>query len=191
MARQAQHLNALVLAAAELFRKQGYAATGTAEILARSGAPRGSLYHYFPGGKEEIAAAAVKIAGKVLTTTINQIMAETGSTAEFVEKYAAKLCFWMEKSDYRDGNPITTIILETLPQSGIISAEANKAYGIWCDHIAALLARDGWPEARRRATAELILSALDGALVGTRIQKTSDIIVNVGRELALFLRAGL
>jgi len=188
MARVAKHENALVLAAAELFRKQGYAATGTAEILKRSGAPRGSLYHYFPGGKEEMAAAAIVAAGKVLSHTIGEIASNVNSTAEFIEKYAQKLAGWMEKSDYRDGNPVTTVVLETVPQSELITAEAEKAYEIWRDRIAELLAKDGWPDNRRAATAELILASLDGALIGTRIKCDKSVIINIASELARYLR---
>lgn len=189
MARAAKHENALVQAAAELFRKQGYAATGTAEILERSGAPRGSLYHYFPGGKEEMGAAAVVAAGKVLSSTITEIAAEVETTADFLEQYAIRLASWMEKSDFTDGNPVTTVVLETVPKSDRITKEAEKAYAIWADHIAALLARDNWPEDRRAATAEMILAALDGALIGTRIKRDKSVIMNTAGELAQFLRS--
>ncbi|MBL4790020.1 MAG: TetR/AcrR family transcriptional regulator [Kordiimonadaceae bacterium] len=187
MARKAKHENALVLAAATLFRKQGYAATGTAEILSLSGAPRGSLYHYFPGGKEEIAAAAVVAAGKTLSITFNKVIAETDSAAEFVLAYGDMLAGWMKQSDFRDGNPITTIILETVPQSEKITLEAERTLRICCDHIAALLTRENWQEDRIAATAELILSAFDGALVVARVKQNADPILNTAKELALFL----
>ena len=58
MARKAKHRQAIVDAAVALFRKQGYAATGLNEIVEASGAPKGSLYYYFPKGKASIAVAA-------------------------------------------------------------------------------------------------------------------------------------
>jgi len=191
VARLAKHENALTLAAAELFRKQGYAATGTAEILKRSGAPRGSLYHYFPDGKEEVAAAAIVLASKTLTQSIKEIMAGVGSTAEFLVAYAEKLGGWLEKSGYRDGNPITTVVLETVPASARITAEAEKSYDIWVSKIAEKLHADGWPKARQTATAELILAALDGALIGARIKRDKQVITNTAAELAAMLKAGV
>lgn len=188
MARAAKHEDALVLAATELFRKQGYAATGTAEILSRSGAPRGSLYHYFPGGKEAIAAAAIVSAAKVLSSTIADLAEKVTTTSEFVLQYAQLLSGWMEKSGFRDGNPVTTVVLETVPQSDLITQEAEKSYQIWVDRIAALLARDGWPQDRQESTAQLILSAFDGALIGTRIKRDKSILENTARELAFFLQ---
>jgi TetR/AcrR family transcriptional repressor of lmrAB and yxaGH operons len=187
VARLAKHENALVTAAAELFRKQGYAATGTAEILKRSNAPRGSLYHYFPEGKEQVAAAAIAMASKMLTRTIKEIASEVTTTADFITAYAEKLGGWLEKSDYRDGNPITTVVLENVPNSTLITAEAEKSYDIWCLKIGEQLALDGWPEERRQATAALILSALDGALVGARIKRDKQVIIDVAGELAFLI----
>ena len=57
---------AFVEATGELLRRQGYAATGLNEIVARSGAPRGSLYFHFPGGKQELALAAMERTGEQL-----------------------------------------------------------------------------------------------------------------------------
>jgi len=191
MARTAKHKDTLVQAAVELFRKQGYAATGTAEILKRSGAPRGSLYHYFPGGKEDIGAAAVMAASKGLSRTIREIAAEVKTTADFIEIYAAKLAGWMETSGYRDGNPLTTIILETVPQSTQITLEAEKSYEIWCGLFADMLQADGWPAQQCRPTAQMILAALDGALVNTRIKRDSAVIKSVASELAHYLRTAV
>ena len=66
MAATALHKESLIRTAMRLFRRQGYASTGLNQILAESGAPKGSLYHYFPGGKEELAVAAVTLAGSMV-----------------------------------------------------------------------------------------------------------------------------
>lgn len=189
MAKRAQHQDTLIKAAADLFRKQGYAATGTNAILERSGAPRGSLYYYFPEGKEAIGAAAVEAAGKMLSNTIKELAAKTSSTAEFLQTYAEMLGDWMEKSDFRDGNPITTITLETVPQSELITPEVRKSLDIWRGLISETLERDGWPKERQQATANLILAALDGALVTARIEESKEPILSVAQEIALMLNA--
>jgi len=66
MANAQKHKENLVRTAMRLFRKQGYASTGLQQILADSGAPKGSLYHYFPGGKESLGEAAVAMAGRLI-----------------------------------------------------------------------------------------------------------------------------
>lgn len=188
MAKRAQHQAALVKAAAELFRKNGYAATGTNAILERSGAPRGSLYYYFPEGKEAIAAAAMVVAGKTLSITIKKIAASTNSTAEFVTTYAEMLGNWMENSDYQDGNPVTTVALETIPQSEMITLEVQKSHAIWSSLICQMLERDKWPEKRQKATATFILAALDGALVTARVMQSKKPLADVAQELTHMLK---
>ena len=67
--------DAFVSSTAKLLRRQGYAATGLNEIVARSGAPRGSLYFHFPGGKQELALAAMEHSGEQLRGAIAAVMA--------------------------------------------------------------------------------------------------------------------
>lgn len=188
MAKPQKHRDALVEAAAELFCRQGFAATGTNAILEKSGAPRGSLYHYFPEGKEQIGAAAVEAAGKTLTNAIKKIGEELPTAADFVVEYATLLSEWMERSGYRNGNPISTIVLETVPQSEKITPVAHRTHEIWIEHVCELLAREGWPENRRRATSRLILSAFEGALVAARASRSSEPLQSVASEMAIFLK---
>jgi TetR/AcrR family transcriptional repressor of lmrAB and yxaGH operons len=65
-----KHRGPIVDAAVRLFRRQGYAGTGLNDIVDTSGAPKGSLYHYFPDGKASIAVAAVEEAGQRVVRTI-------------------------------------------------------------------------------------------------------------------------
>src|ERR1700759_4433398 len=101
----------MVESAVWLFRRQGYAATGLAEILAASGAPKGSLYHYFPGGKAEIGAAAVRRAGERVTATLTHLASSSSGAGELLARYLVLLAGWMRMSGFRDGCPITTTLL--------------------------------------------------------------------------------
>lgn len=184
---RAKHEKALVQAAAVLFRKQGYAATGTAEILKRSGAPRGSLYHYFPDGKEGIGAAALEAASKVASRTFRTLAAETKDPADFVRAYAALLAGWMEKSDYTDGCPVATTVLETVPQSTIITPVAQASFAHWQRTVRDMLLSHGWPGGRARSTATLILSSFEGALIMARVERSSRPILDTADELAELL----
>ncbi len=189
LAKPQKHRDALVEAAAELFCRQGFAATGTKAILEKSGAPRGSLYHYFPEGKEAIGAAAVEAAGKTLTNAIKKLGDELPCAADFVIEYATMLAEWMERSDYTNGNPISTIVLETVPQSAMITPVAHRTHEIWVEHVCEMLAKENWPEDRRRATSQLILSAFEGALVAARASHSSEPLHSIASEMAIFLRS--
>ncbi|NVJ71258.1 MAG: TetR/AcrR family transcriptional regulator [Alphaproteobacteria bacterium] len=182
-----KHEAALIHAAAVLFRKQGYAATGTAEILKRSGAPRGSLYYYFPEGKEAIGAAALEAASKTATRTFRDLRATSSSPAAFVKRYAVMLSGWMEASDFRDGCPAATTILETVPQSEIITPVAQTSFKAWHSALEAMLEDHGWPQGRIHATATLILSAFEGALITARVERNGRAIRDVADELAVLL----
>lgn len=187
MSRPAKHEQALILAAAVLFRKQGYAATGMAEILKRSGAPKGSLYHYFPEGKEAIGAAALEAASKVATRTIRELAADVDSPAEFVEAYAELLSGWMEKSGFTDGCPVATTVLETVPKSEIITPVAEQSFKAWISTIRDMLLSHGWPGGRAHRTATLILSAFEGSLIVARVERSPRAVLDCGEELAALL----
>ena len=107
-----RHRQPIVNAAVTLFRQQGYAGTGLNDIVDSSGAPKGSLYHYFPAGKASIAVAAVEEAGRRVAETLTRLAAETRSTADLLRAHARLLSGWMRQSGFRDGCPMTTVLLE-------------------------------------------------------------------------------
>lgn len=185
---RSKHETALIQSAAVLFRKQGYAATGTAEILKRSGAPRGSLYYYFPEGKEAIGAAALEAASKVATRTFRTLAANSQNPSDFVERYAAMLTDWMEKSDFTDGCPVATTVLETVPQSDIISPVAKESFHHWRTAIVDMLLSHDWPIGRVHSTAALILSSFEGALIMARVERSPAPIRACANELSILLK---
>src|SRR5689334_21281371 len=101
MANRAVHEPELVRTAMRLFRRQGYAATGLQQILAESGAPRGSLYHYFPDGKESIGAAAVELAGELVAETLRGLAARHRQPGAFIAAYCRLYAKWMAESGFR------------------------------------------------------------------------------------------
>ncbi len=183
LAQARKHRNALIWAAAKLLRRQGYAATGLAEILSESGAPRGSLYYYFPGGKEEIAAAAVEAAGGLVDKTLEQLSAETADFSTFLDRYAEMLAGWMAASKFRDGCPIATTLLETVPMSDLIGSAGQTVFGRWRSIIAEVLRRDGWPAADAQPFADHVMATLEGALLMARLQQDTAPIENAAAQL--------
>ena len=171
MAQPRKHKAALIAAAAKLFRRHGYAATGLSEILQESGAPRGSLYYYFPGGKEEIAAAAVDAAGQMVSTTLDRLADDSASADEFFDKYTDMLAGWMAASKFKDGCPIATTILETVPQSDLINGVAQQVFGQWRSIIAGVLRRDGLSMEQAQPLADYVMATVEGALLMARVQQ--------------------
>ena len=167
-----------------LFRKQGYAATGINEILAVSAVPKGSLYHYFPGGKAEIGVEALRLAAAKVTSTLEALAAEGLGPAEIITRYFALLGLWMRESDYRDGSPITTTVLEMAPQDEPIRAAAAEAYSAWAGVLEITAIARGMDPARAGRLARLSVATLEGALVQCRVARDAAPLLEAAAELA-------
>jgi len=188
MSTPPRHRGAIVRAAATLFRRNGFAATGINEIAEVSGAPKGSLYHYFPGGKDQIAEAAVRFAGAGVVATLEKLEKEHDSAASMIRAYCKLLAGWMAKSGFRDGCPIATTLLESAPQSVDMAAAGREAFAGWCAVIARALLRDGFGKAEARRLSTLTVSAIEGALILARVEASAQPIEDVAKSLAAALQ---
>ncbi len=179
-----RHRSALVRAAAHLFRRQGYGATGLAEILAASGAPKGSLYHYFPRGKVQIGAEVVEYAAARVTATLTELAETEPSPGAVLRRYARMVVGWLEESGFRDGSPITTTLLELAPQQPEVTAAGRAAFTTWSGVLEQGLTAAGVPTADAARLATLALAALDGALVQARVRRDGSPVVDVLDQVA-------
>lgn len=166
-----------------LFRQQGYSATGLNELVSEAGAPKGSIYHYFPEGKTSIAVAAVEEAGRRVAETVSEIAARTGSTRELLIEHARMLGGWMAKSGFRDGCPITTVILELAPQERRIAEAGRRAYAARQSVLEAQLIKDGFNRTKAADLAVLCMSALQGSLIQARVETSRKPIDVTARQL--------
>jgi TetR/AcrR family transcriptional repressor of lmrAB and yxaGH operons len=177
-----------VRAAATLFRRNGFAATGINEIAEVSGAPKGSLYHYFPDGKDQIAEAAVRFAGAGVVATLEKLEKEHSSASAMIGAYCKLLAGWMAKSGFRDGCPIATTLLESAPQSTGMAAAGREAFAGWRAVIARALVRDGVGKAEARRLATMTVSAIEGALILARVEGSAGPIDDIAKALAGMLQ---
>jgi TetR/AcrR family transcriptional regulator, lmrAB and yxaGH operons repressor len=178
---------AFVSSTAKLLRRQGYAATGLNEIVARSGAPRGSLYFHFPGGKQELALAAMEQSGEQLRGAIAAVMASPGGAARTVGGLIDALAAGLEASGYRDGCPIATVTLEAAAGSEPVRLTAERVFSSWLSELESALVAEGTdPEAARRR-AMLVLAAAEGGLLLARAQRDTAPLLAVREELQALL----
>jgi TetR/AcrR family transcriptional regulator, lmrAB and yxaGH operons repressor len=175
--------DAFIDATGRLLRRQGYAGTGLNEIVARSGAPKGSLYFHFPGGKEELAVAAMERAGEQLREAIAAILSAGDELGEALGGLVDALAAGLERSGYRDGCPIATVALETAAESDGMRVTAAAAFDSWLAPLEERLRHGGLaaPAARRRAL--LVLSAIEGALILARATRDLAPLEAVREEL--------
>src|SRR5690349_10406926 len=94
----AKHRQSIINTCVTLFRRGGYSASGLNDIVEASGAPKGSLYYYFPQGKASIAAAAVEEAGQRVARTLEKLAVETRTTGDLLRAHARLLAGWMRQS---------------------------------------------------------------------------------------------
>ncbi|MDM0071214.1 TetR/AcrR family transcriptional regulator [Variovorax sp. J31P207] len=191
MAQAPRHRKAIVETAARLFRQQGFAATGLNQIVEESAAPKGSIYHYFPEGKEAIGAAAVAWAGERVVHTLAGLANESDGPGELLRRYAALLGGWMADSDFRDGCPIATTLLETAPRSGAIRDAGAVALAAWARVFSDALQARGAEPLRAARLAALAVASIEGALLQARVAESRQPLVDAAEELALAFEAAI
>jgi TetR/AcrR family transcriptional repressor of lmrAB and yxaGH operons len=159
-------------AAVKLFRQQGYHGTALHDILAAGGAPRGSLYFHFPGGKEEIGAGALLLAGEAVRQAIVQAAEKSDNAESFLVRIVRAMASDLERSDYREGCPIATTALETAAQSEVLGAATRTAFQKWELEIKRGLFRFGLTSGDADLVATMVLSQLEGALLLARTYRS-------------------
>jgi len=188
MSRRPKHRDAIVASALVLFRRQGYAATGLNDIVKLSGAPKGSLYHYFPDGKLSIAEAAVRQGAANAAATLTALAKNGTSPSKLVRGYAKLLAKWMAKSNFHDGSPISAVLQEAAPGDKKISVAGIEAFASWRAPIITQLTASGVGAARAERLATLVIAALEGSLVQARVEQSANPIKAVAQELEELLK---
>lgn len=180
----------MVRGTAQLLRERGYSGTGFREVIERTGAPRGSIYHHFPGGKAQLAGEAVDYVGGIARRVIEDSLAEgdpVGALRAFVELWRADF----ERSGNRAGCPIVAVAVESQDESPELLDAADRAFGAWEDAFAAALQRAGAARSRAARLAALVVSAVEGAIVLSRAKRDPKPLLDVARELELALNDAL
>ncbi|TQM81384.1 TetR family transcriptional regulator [Saccharothrix saharensis] len=179
MPRRTDTRQRVVRTAADLFRAQGYHATGINQVLAEGGAPKGSLYFHFPGGKEQLAVEAVTLAGNELCDALAAVLDSEPDSAKALAQALELLGRDLLASDFRSGCPVATVALDAASDSEPIRAACADVYARWQRLIAA---RTGDED-----VATVVLAAIEGALLLARTRRSLDPLHAVGARLSAFL----
>lgn len=191
MSAVARHREAIVQTASRLFRQQGYAATGLNQIVAESGAPKGSIYHYFPQGKQAIAVEAVGWAGERVAATLHSLAAEEADAGHILRRYAQLLAGWMAESGFTDGCPIATTVLETVPGVEPVRRAAAAALSSWSRVFAVALQAHGVAQAKADRLATTAVAVIEGALIQARVAVDAQPLQDAAEEMACLFDAAV
>src|SRR5436305_6580592 len=127
----------IIETSAELFRRQGYSATGVKQIVTAAKAPFGSLYHFFPGGKEELGAAAVRTSGAIYAQLIPAVFDPAPDILTGVRQFFELAGVHLRETDYEDACPIATVALEVSSTSETMRAACAEVFESWIEAGAA------------------------------------------------------
>jgi AcrR family transcriptional regulator len=179
----------MVVSAALLIRERGAHATAISDVLEHSGAPRGSAYHYFPGGRTQLLCEAVDFAGEHVAGIITEAAGSLELLDTLIEKYRQQLL----DSDFRAGCPVVAVAVEagferdgarerTAPANSV-TERAAAAFDRWTDLIAQRFITDGLPADRATELAVLATSAIEGAILLARVRRDLTPLDVVHRQL--------
>jgi len=179
----------MVYTAAQLIRREGVGATGMREVAARAKAPRGSLQHYFPGGKQQLVNEAVAWAGDWAGGRVAGFVAALPEPSPS-GLFAAMVRQWTDEyleSGFAGGCPVAAAVVDCAGSSGSTRDAAAEAFAAWTGPVARALVAMGVPQDRAGSLAALMVSALEGAILLARSEQDTRALTVVARELAPLL----
>ena len=184
----------MVLSAAELLREYGASATSIDRVLAHSGAPRGSVYHHFPGGRAQLIDEAVTLAGDFVAGLIDAAMETAMETDDPVQAVDAFVALWrgrLVESDFRAGCPVVAVAVETNDDAPQLARSAAAAFARWQEALAALFLRHGLAEERSRRLAAFVIAAVEGAVIMCRAARSTAPLEATATEIHDLLTSAL
>jgi AcrR family transcriptional regulator len=174
----------MVVSAALLIRERGAHATAISDVLAHSGAPRGSAYHYFPGGRTQLLCEAVDYAGQHVGAIIAEAQSGLGLLDTLIDKYRSQLL----DSDFRAGCPVVAVSVESGSEDDRermdpVTERAAAVFDRWTDLLAQRFIADGVAAGEATELAVFATSAIEGAIVLARVRRDVTPLDAVHRQL--------
>jgi TetR/AcrR family transcriptional regulator, lmrAB and yxaGH operons repressor len=181
----------ILRAAAELFRRQGYAATGIKSILEASHTPYGSLYHFFPGGKQEVAVAVIEAQGATYRELVESSFPPDADVVEATIEFFSGGADLVEQTDFADACPIATLALEVASTDEPMRRAAAAAFESWLSVLTARFVAAGIAGDRAYELAVEMFCLIEGAFLLARTTRSGDPLRTAGAAAADSIRQSL
>lgn len=179
----------IVTATAELFRRQGYRGTGLKDITRAAGATTGSVYHFFPGGKAELARAVVVETGAAYQQLFELIAGAAGSAAAAVGDFFDGAAEVLAQSGYLDVCPIGAVAREVASTDDELRAATAQVFDGWTKAAAARLRADGIDTRTARELALVVVALLEGGFTLARAHHDAALLCRLGRQAQALVAA--
>jgi AcrR family transcriptional regulator len=185
------HRDRIVYETAQQLRRAGVTATGLRQVVAEAGAPRGSLQHYFPGGKDQLVTEALQWSGSWAADRIGRHLAGMRRPSPS-RLFTAMVDDWdadLRGRDFERGCPVAGAVVDCADTNAAVRQAASAALETWRRPITDALVTMGRTRRRAETLSTLMLCALEGALLLARAQRDTAPLRLVARELAPVLDA--
>ena len=174
---------AILTAAVELMRRKGYAEVGMKDIAQASGAPIGSLYHHFRGGKVQIAREALINAGAAYALLIPSIVGAYTDLGEAIDGVFVQAAEDMAGTGFANMCPVASVAAEVADTVEELRETSAAVFTGWIDGGAAYFVARGLDEALAREVTLALIAALEGAFVLARTLRDAEPLLAAGRAL--------
>jgi Transcriptional regulator len=184
----------IVEAATVLFQLKGYHATGLNEILRESNAPKGSLYYYFPDGKEQLALEAVNLTKSFVEKTIKERLAKIQDPVESIKKSIEEMADLVytqkdEKIALKSTKKVSVnlIALETATSSENLRKACESAFNTWQNLYTQKLIEGGFSRKKAKALGLVIQSMIEGAIIMSLTKKSDEPFIEIAKQIPILL----
>jgi AcrR family transcriptional regulator len=167
----------------ELFRRQGYNGTSIKQVTDAASATTGSLYHFFPGGKDQLAAAVIASSGAAYEELFVMIGTAAGDPASAVTQFFEGAAAVLEEGDFIDICPIGTIAREVASTNDQLRLATDQVFDSWTTAAAILFEDAGLASDASRELATTVLAALEGGFMLARAKRDAEVLRAIGRSI--------
>lgn len=181
----------IVEAAAALFMERGYSASGLKRIAQSSDAPIGSLYHFFPGGKTELAAETLRVSGRAYGQVVAALLDAAPDIVTGVRTCFDGAAELLRTTDYADACPIATVALEVASSDGALRQVTAEVFDEWLASLAERFRAAGIAAAPARRLATTFVAAIEGGFLLCRAAKDTTAMDTLGRSVVTLVEAEL
>ncbi len=189
MPRRSDARQKMIRSAAALFREHGVQGTSFTDVVEHSGAPRGSIYHHFQGGKAELAEESTIWAGEFIATGMARALAEN-DPVEAIAVYADGWKQLLRESGFSAGCAVVAGALEGEREPRARDAAA-QAFSTWETQLTDVLQRRGLEPDRARSIGTLVVASIEGSIILARAQRMTEPLDRVVGELQALIAAAL
>lgn len=176
---------------AELLRRNGYTGTGLKQIATAAAAPFGSIYHFYPGGKQQLAEETIRTVGPQYVLLFDALLEPATDLLEGLTQMFAAAAQNLVETDYADACPIATVALEVASTNDTLRQATADVFDGWIEHGTPYFTRWGIDEASARALTITMITSLEGAFVLSRAQRSTEAITVAGAAVVAVARVAL